>query len=470
MRHGKPRTIPWLLLALCYADHAPLQAQLPLPASTFDVTAPTASLAEPAESLLPRLDEHALLADYLAYAACNSPALKAAFQRYQGALAQIPQARSLPDPQLTYQYFIKEIETRVGPQRHAVTLSQRFPWFGTLDCQADAAAQTAQAARQQLEVAKFNLFFTVKDAYFEVAYLAQAIAVTNENLALLQQLEEVLLTRYAAATASHPDLVRVQVERGKLDDRLRALQALRLPTAARLNAALNRPITTPIPAPGPVTPSPITLADDEILNLLPQANPALKTLDARIEQHKHLIALAQKDFYPDLTIGLNYVEVGDSTASRRPPDDGKDAIGALLSVNIPLWRNKYHAAVRQSRARYHAAVNDRLHRQNTLAADLQLALFDFHDARRKIDLYANTLLPKAREAFSVTQAAFLTGQSAFTDLIDAQRLLLEFQLALHRAHADHEQSLAQLEMLVATDLTGPISPESGVSQPAPDDG
>ena len=69
----------------------------------------------------------------LTYAAYHNPELEAAFDRWKAALEKIPQVRALPDPRLTYAYYIENVETRVGPQRHRLDLSQTFPWFGKLD-------------------------------------------------------------------------------------------------------------------------------------------------------------------------------------------------------------------------------------------------------------------------------------------------------------------------------------------------
>ncbi len=56
------------------------------------------------------------LEDYLRDAALNNAALKASFQTWKAALESVPQAKVLPDPKFTYGYFIREVETRVGPQ------------------------------------------------------------------------------------------------------------------------------------------------------------------------------------------------------------------------------------------------------------------------------------------------------------------------------------------------------------------
>ena len=154
---------------------------------------------------------------------------EAAFNRWKAALEKIPQARSLPDPRFSYRYFIKEVETRVGPQRQAFELSQMFPWFGKLDLAGNAAAQAAQAAYHAYEGAKRRLFQEVKFTYYDLYYLGRSLAVTDENVKLLIHLEEVVRARYRAAAASHPDMIKVQIELGKLEDRLKTLRDMEAP-------------------------------------------------------------------------------------------------------------------------------------------------------------------------------------------------------------------------------------------------
>ena len=133
-------------------------------------------------------------------------------------------------------------------------------------------------------------------------------------------------------------------------------------------------------------------------------------------------------------------------------DNGKDPVIASVSINIPLWREKYDAGVRQARSRYFAARGQRKQKSNSLSSQLKMILYSFRDAERKIDLYRDALLPKAKESLKVTESGFRAAKSSFTDLIDAQRILLEFALSYERALADRSQSLAKLEMLVGQEI------------------
>ena len=91
---------------------------------------------------------------------------------------------------------------------------------------------------------------------------------------------------------------------------------------------------------------------------------------------------------------------------------------------------------------------------------MKTAFFRFRDAERKIDLYRKTLLPKAGQSLEVTRQAFESGQVNFLDLVDAQRVLLEFRLSLERSLADRAQSLAELERLSGGEL--PVETPEGV--------
>jgi outer membrane protein TolC len=97
-----------------------------------------------------------------------------------------------------------------------------------------------------------------------------------------------------------------------------------------------------------------------------------------------------------------------------------------------------------------------LTRQQTLAdlaARVRRAGFDYRDAQRKYDLYSHTLLPKARQLVKAREGAFRGGTASFLDLVDAQRVLLEFNLAVARARADRGKSLARIEALLGQSVT-----------------
>lgn len=445
-----------LLLAsavLLVSGCLPEQEEISYYQEDLQVSIPYALLADSSPRHKPKeLTESSTLSDYLVYAALNNPQLHAAFDRWKASLERATQVKSLPDPRFNYKYFVEEVETRVGPQQQSFGLSQLFPWFGKLELRGDVAMQAANAARQRYEAAKLKLFFEVKDTYYEYYYLAKSIAITKENVNLIIHLESVARSRYKTAAAKHSDVIRAQVETGKLEDRYQTLMDLRQPVVARLNEALNRPAETNIPWPDKIENQDVNTNYNDLRNLLIENNPELKALEFEVAMNNRNIALAKKDYYPDFNLGLTVIDTDNSSVGD-PSDNGKDPVIAMLSINLPIWREKYDAGVREARSRHNTARREKISKANSLSSKLNMVLYRFRDAERKIDLYHNALLPKAKESLKVTESGFRAGSESFTDLIDAQRILLEFTLSYERALADRAQALAKIEMLTARKIT-----------------
>ena len=349
-------------------------------------------------------------------------------------------------------FFIEQVETRVGAQKQAFGISQMFPWFDKLKLRGNAALEAANAAKQRYEAVRLKLFYQVKDAYYEYYYLGRAIAIIQENMQLLENFESVARIRYQVTTAEHPAIIHIQVELGKLEDRLRTLEDLQGPIVARLNAALSRPVETTIPWPQSIEDKNISLTDQQVIDLMTQVNPELTALEYDIARNKIEIDLAKKDYYPDITLGVDYIDTSDRIGANPPKDNGQDPIIAMLSLNIPMWEEKLDASVRQRKYQYYAGLQSKKEKLNNLSSQLKLALYKYRDGQRKINLYQDTLLPKAIESVKASETSFRAGDSSFLDLIDAQRVLPEFELSNERALADKAQRLAELEMLVGRDI------------------
>ena len=400
----------------------------------------------PSDSNAPRQ-----LQDYLRYAALNNAGLKAAFEQWKAALEQVPQAEALPDPRFNYGYFIKEVETRVGPQRHKFGIMQVFPWFGKIEAGTDAAAAQAKAARKRYEATKLKLFFEVKDAFYEYAYLASAVEIAKKNLELIKYFEEVARTKYMAAAAEHPDVIRAQVELAKIEDVLKSLEELRGPIVARLNAVLNRRSFEMLPWPQKDKFRKVELDRWQMIELLRQINPELAALGFDVDAAKHRVELAKKKFWPDIGVGVDWVQT-DGALGAGVRDSGKDPVILMFTMNLPIWRESYTAAELQAKANVRKTSQKKTQTENTIIVRAEQVLYNFEDSDRKIKLYGDVLVPKAEELLQASETAYQAGTIDFLSLIDAQRTLLNFQLQYERATTDNQQKLAELEMLVGTEL------------------
>ena len=395
----------------------------------------------------PALSETASPADYIRYALHHSPEVEASFQRWRAATERLPQVSALPDPRLAFGYYVEEVQTRTGPQEARVGVEQTLPWLGTLQDREDAAAKAAMAAWREFEAVRLTVAERVVSTLHDLAYLDGTIAITRENLELLRSFEEVLRARYRVGSGSHPELVRVQVELGQVEDRVTQLEAMRPPYVAELNAALNRPMDAHVPRAIHIEGRVAGVDAAELSEIARRRNPELLALDEKIEQQRYLGDVARKEGLPDLTVGLDYVFTG-SAINPMTPGSGDDPIFLRFGINVPLWREKYDAGVREAMARRLAVAHERADRANRIAAGIQRAWFEHTDANRRVGLYENTLIPKAEESLRASLAGFRAGETSFLDLLDTERTLLEFAIAAESARADRGKALARLNTLV----------------------
>jgi cobalt-zinc-cadmium efflux system outer membrane protein len=404
----------------------------------------TAVLTSQADNLQTNLTLKAALQ----YGAENNSKLQASFNQWKGFEENISVQKALPDPLFTYGYYFEPVETKTGPQNQQFRLAQTFPGFGKISSKKAIATALSASMREGYNQEKLNLDLNITQAYAELYYLKRSIDITRDSISLIQDLEKVARTRYTSGSPMAP-VLQAQVELGRLEDRLSSLKDLREPHVARLNAALNRPVNASLPWPTDLPYSVIEVDETILLTQLNRTSPELATLAHNVEQGSHRVKLAKRERLPDFTIGVQYIQTGDSSTS--VTDSGKDPIIGTVGINLPIWLGKNRARVASADYQKVAAQLTLENRKQTLDADIQQTLYKLRDADRKINLYKESLIPKALQSLEVNRKGFEAGQMEFINLIDAERMLLEFELSYEQALSDHIKYRAELSKLTGND-------------------
>ena len=409
---------------------------------------------------LPALTAESSVGDFVKHAVWHNPGLRAAFERWRAALLRVPQATALADPGLTLMAMWQE---GAGIAQRRLEVGQGLPWPGKRQLRGEMALAEAEAARRQFEAASFELAYQVKDAYCELYYLSRAIAILSETIELAKQAEAVARSRYQVGNAQYADVIRAQVELGKLDNELQSMEDMKTPVFALLNAAMDRPPAAPLPVPKAIPEAQLDADAEQLLARMREANPMLKMAEAEIAKQDAALRLADRNFYPDFMLGLRLTDAASMM--------GADSLMPMLGLTLPVWRSKYRAARDEAEALHDAARRALADRANELSTDLTMALFKLRDSERRVSLYRDNLLPRAEQAYKATQTAYTSGKATFSDLIDAQRVLLEFRLAHARALTMRVQRLAEIEKLIGRPLSAaatPAAPEKGEKADPPD--
>lgn len=448
VRPGYALPLLALVTGLLVAEPRPGSAE---PESTPRPAPAVTSPAGPAVADSLELTGSSTLDDYRAYAEAHNPELRAARLRWQAASSRIPRAKALPDPQIGYSF--EDMGGGIGELRHEVEISQMFPLFGKRELMGEEAEIMAGIEEQMYREVKFRLDSMIAEAYGEYAYLSREITVTEENLKLLARAEEVARARYAAGLGSQADALKAQVEMGMLEERIQSLRDQVRPVSARLGALINRPGNTPLPVPEALPEAAITVSDEQLETWLRENSPSLKAASLETERAGKAVELARKENYPDIMLGFG---AGYGDTGRSGSMGGRDlSYMGMFSLNVPLWGAKNRAAVNEAKELRQSAEESLASRKNELASELQSALYRYRDSERKVRLFRDSLLPKARQSLAVAQRAFSAGTGEFLDLVDAQRTQLELELSLERARSDRLIAHAEVARLTGRErLTG----------------
>lgn len=223
-------------------------------------------------------------------------------------------------------------------------LSYEIDLWKKLKAQADAQVWEYRATRQDLEAARLTLANNVADAYFNIAYLNEAVALTEKSIRQYQSINRIASAKYkyGKADSSEPrqsqqsllsaqsSLLQLKGSRESLEETLRNLLNLKpgenmaaQPASFRLPDAKGVDLNVPV----------ATLAN----------RPDLRAAEYRLQSSLKSLDAQKRSWYPSITLGATLSSSSDKakTAFDVP------FLGGSMQINLPFlnwktlkWQNK----------------------------------------------------------------------------------------------------------------------------------
>jgi len=372
-----------------------------------------------------------------------------------------PQVKALPNPTATFTWFVLSPETRVGPQRAAVNLTQQLPWFGTLKHDEQAALWDAVASRAALEAARISVVTEARADYHELQFLDVEGRLVGEDRGTLEHYSELALARYASGVGLNQPVIKIQAEITRTEARLLSLSARRAAVVARLNALRDRPQATPVLVAESGRRQPVALDFEEFRIRALDTRPEIATANAMVEAAGSRVESSKKAYSPNVVVGLNYGYVSrrhDAAGRLIPPEDnGQDILGLTGGFSVPLWRTSLEAGVEEGVQSRLAAEEGR--REATAAIDGELGdlVHRLPLLIEQTQLYDDVLIVQASQSLHSAESAYAAGTAGALDLLDAERVLFQVRIAAERVRSDLDVAYARLEGVIA----GPLATVHG---------
>ncbi len=385
----------------------------------------------------------------------DNPKLKAAKLKWEALIEKYPQVTAYEDPVLQYTRFLRRVETRVGPQKQKVSISQKIPFPGKLSLKGDIVAREAKKARLDFEKETRDLIVELKDAYYELFYITEAIRITRENKKLVEHLANIGTTDYSVDGTTLNDVFKAQSQLAQLSYDLILLTEFKEVEITRVNSILNRPPEAPLGQPNEVSYAPLKPSLEGLYDLALKNQQELAISSVEIEKREKAWDLAKMEYFPDFSIGFNYSDLGEARrgpSGTRPNDSGKDAYGISLGVTIPWWVGKNRARVAEAKIKHKEAIHKKKNLENKTFFSIKMLYFKLQNSERLIRLYKDSLVPQAAQSMETAETWYKEKKGSFSGLLETQSVWLNFNLALSRAKTDYNQRMAQLEKLVGVSL------------------
>ncbi|WP_298272428.1 TolC family protein [Geobacter sp.] len=381
-----------------------------------------------------------------------NPEIKASDARWQMFKNRIAQAKSFEDPMLMLKIqngiVSDPFNFRKDPMTQKVIgISQQIPFWGKRDLKGEVAAKEAESYKWQVEERKLELRRMVAEAYYQIYFTDRSLEIVDRNIKILDDFITLAETKYSVGQGVQQDVFKAQVERSKMLDMRISLEQQRKSLQANLNALLYRPAETPVGAIPDFEIKQLTLSAEELRGIASDNRPLLKSLNALIEKGRAGHRLAEKEYYPDFNVSLEYMQRDQFEGS-----NGDDMYSLGVTFNLPVQRARRQAMVAESSSEINMATEELNSLRNGINSGIADLLAQLERRKRLAELYKTGIIPQAEQSLESATIGYRVNKVDFLTLLDSRVTLFNYEREYYDSLADYGMKLAQLEALVGKKL------------------
>ncbi|MFT4737195.1 MAG: cobalt-zinc-cadmium efflux system outer membrane protein [Paraglaciecola sp.] len=361
------------------------------------------------------------LDDYQQLAMEHNPLLMAKYKEFEAALTRVQQVNQLPDPSLSFGYFISPVETRVGPQRARFSLTQMFPWFGTLKAQGDVASLFAEATFQQFVDDQNRIRFEVAKAYYPLRELNDLKEIQQSNLVLLNTWKRLATGQYENGKTSLAEVLKIDLLIKEIETEVSLLEGQKLPLRVVFNRILNRSDSSTVAFQRDTAKTELSISQAFDWN----KHPLILALNMRIEAKQSQSIVIQKQGMPTIGAGLDYVVVGERT-DVNVPDNGKNALMPMVTFTLPIFRKKYTSALKENELQIEGIMQSQIAIENDLVSQFENLKYNVSRENELLAFY-QIQMGETEQIQSLMLSAFSNSGKDLDELLRIQMQLLNYQ-------------------------------------------
>ncbi|MEO7110524.1 MAG: TolC family protein [Polyangiaceae bacterium] len=369
----------------------------------------------------------------------RNPSIESARQAWRAAVARVRESGAFEDPMVTFDVAPLSIGSSSVRLGYDATVSQRVPWPGKLSLEETASKAEAQAARSDVEGTRRELALTASllyDAYFVAA---RSLEINMQHIALMRELKAGALAQFDSGRGSAQDPLEAEAELTHMEHAAVTLESDREVVMAQMNELLHRDPEAALPPP----------TKDIALPQLPGAadgkrfgeeavarRPEIQSDRFHALAEKARAERAERESYPDLTVSTSY-------SSMWAMPEHRWMVG--LGLNVPIQLGRRAGAVDEANAARARFESDALSAADKARTEVVVALKRLDEAQHIVGLFADRLIPVARDQVDAARAGFVASRNDFVAVVGAEKNLRSVELDYQMARANVDRRRAELD-------------------------
>ncbi len=381
--------------------------------------------------------------DLVVRALSRAPSSAARRARIESAQTALTAAGALPDPMVEFEYraggFPRyTIGTEPGSMLGA-SVRQNLLSPGRRRARAAVAEATIRQGRADLAFWETTLAAATRTSYADLFAIDRERETLDAAAELLDMLEATATARYAAGESDQANVLRVQLERTRLGERLADLANERIAVQAALNRLMDDPPGTPVgivaalPAlevPAQAAGAPSSLGE----------SPELVVRQAEIGVASSRVSEAKQDLRVGWSVGAGLFWQG-----------GLDRMAVFsVGLELPFWKKKKQLPlIAAAEFEQRAAEADLLDAKAEVEAEAHRLAEAWKTADAQIARYETAMLPQNSAALDATRTSYLVGRGDFVSVLEEFRNWIEIRVGLARRQADRYSARVRLDALLA---------------------
>ena len=385
---------------------------------------------------------------YLEIALQKNPDLKASYFSFEAQLEKVEQVKFLVNPTLGFGYFISPIETRLGSQQTKISLSQIFPWFGTLSAKKDVASLMAAAQFEEFRNKQALLAFEVKTAYYKYLEALELLEIHQQNLSIVKSHANMAKIAYSNGKSKNTEIFAANLMLDEITSNIYILNKRLNLLKKSFNRLLNRSDSLEITAATLAVPIDFEINEDpdSLLSNHPKLTALEKQMAAAIIDEN----VVRKNGFPQIGLGFDYMII-QPLDGPTIKNNGKDALMPIFSLSLPIFRKKYQSQTREIRLYQKQLEAQKIQLQNTLAIEWIATQNQRFESQAQYDLDKQRI-QNANQEINFALNNLKNDNINFKNILESQNNLLKFKLSQVTWKRNYAEAMAKTTYLISKEL------------------